>query len=312
VGIEDGFLPSAPVGPGSASPESAPQGLALWWRAVRPRTLTLAFAPVLAGSALAYAEVGQLNALILICTLIGALAIQAGTNLHNDAADFLKGADLPLRQGPQRVSAMGWASPGQVRLAAGISFFLASLCGSVLVFFGGIPILLLGVASLIAGWAYSSGPWPIAYTPLGELFVIAFFGLGAVGGSFYLQTQDMSAAALIVGLALGLVAAGVLMVNNYRDMEPDRLAGRRTLAILAGPRAAKAFFALFMLAPAFLLLVPGGPKGGWLALLLLPLAARLVYRFQTEAKGLAFNRILGATSAFQLLLAVLIALGVLL
>jgi 1,4-dihydroxy-2-naphthoate octaprenyltransferase len=300
-----------PADPGTpASPlGSAPSGFRLWWRAVRPRTLVIAVSPVLAGSALALAELKSVDLAVVAAALLGALAIQAGTNLYNDVADFLKGGDQPIRQGPARVTAMGWASPAEVKRAALVAFFIASLCGLYLVYAGGWPILLLGLLSLVAGWAYSLGPWPIAYTPLGELFVIAFFGLGAVGGSYYLQAHHLGRPVLALGLALGFIAAGVLMANNYRDIEPDRLAGRRTLAILVGPEMSKILYGLFLALPFALAFPPLGPSGGWLALLLLPAAFRLVHSFALESRGPAFNRILGGTAIFQLEFALLVALG---
>ncbi|CAA6605646.1 1,4-dihydroxy-2-naphthoate octaprenyltransferase [Rhodospirillaceae bacterium LM-1] len=289
-----------------------PRGLRLWWQAIRPRTLTIAVAPVLAGAALAYADRGAIDPLIALAVLLGALSIQAGTNLYNDAGDYLKGGDQPLRQGPARVTAMGWASPSQVKRAAFLCFLLAALTGMFLIFAGGWPILALGFASLLAGWAYSSGPRPIAYTPLGELFVIGFFGLGAVGGSYYLLAQSLTRPVLMAGLALGFIAAGVLMANNYRDLEPDRLAGRRTLAILAGPELSKILYALFIVLPFVLVIPPMGPPGGWLVLLLSPMAYKLLRDFLMLARGPAFNRILAATAAYQMGFACLLALGVLL
>ena len=263
----------------------------------------------MAGSALAWSDLGHLDPRPAVAALVGALAIQAGTNLYNDVGDALRGGDQPLRQGPPRVTALGWATPERVRRAALVCFGLAALVGLYLVWLGGWPILALGLASLAAGWAYSGGPRPIAYTPLGEVFVIAFFGLGAVGGSYDLQTGSVSAGALVVGLALGSVASAVLLANNYRDMEPDRLAGRRTLAIRVGVHASRLCYAGFILMPLGLLASPLGPKGGWLTLAALPVAIRLIRRFVTEIRGPAFNAILAATARFQLLLALLLAVG---
>ncbi|MBF0267574.1 MAG: 1,4-dihydroxy-2-naphthoate octaprenyltransferase [Alphaproteobacteria bacterium] len=289
-----------------------PHGLKLWWQAIRPRTLTIAVSPVLAGAALAYADQGGIDPLLAAAALLGALSIQAGTNLYNDAGDYLKGGDQPLRQGPARVTAMGWASPSQVKRAAFLCFLLAALTGLFLILAGGWPILALGLASLLAGWAYSSGPRPIAYTPLGELFVIGFFGLGAAGGSYYLLAQSLTRPVLMAGLALGFIAAGVLMANNYRDLEPDRLAGRRTLAILAGPELSKVLYALFIVLPFVLVMPPLGPSGGWLVLLLAPLAYKLLRDFLMLPRGPAFNSILAATAAYQMAFACLLALGALL
>lgn len=295
--------------PPASSSVATPIGLALWWQAMRPRTLTIAISPVLAGSGLALADAGHIDPVVALAALVGAVAIQAGTNLYNDVADFLKGGDQPLRQGPARITAQGWATPDQVKLAATICFVLAALSGLLLVHKVGWPILVLGLTSLLAGWSYSFGPRPIAYTPLGEIFVVAFFGLGAVGGSYYLQTQALTGPVASVSLALGLIGAGVLMANNYRDLEPDRLAGRRTLAILVGPKRSKILYGLFLFAPLAIAVPPLGPSGGALALILLPLAVRLAKQFASSARGPAFNGLLAATAKYQFVFAILIVLA---
>ncbi|CUW39221.1 putative 1,4-dihydroxy-2-naphthoate octaprenyltransferase [Magnetospirillum sp. XM-1] len=292
--------------------DQPPDGWRLWWLAIRPKTLTISVAPVVAGSALALADTGGLDPRPFAASLLGALAIQAGTNLYNDVGDAVRGGDQPLRQGPPRVTALGWATPERVRRAALVSFALAALVGLYLVWLGGWPIIALGLASLLAGWAYSSGPKPIAYTPSGEAFVIAFFGIGAVGGTYYLQTLSLTGQSIMVGIAIGAVAAAVLLANNYRDMEADRLAGRRTLAIRAGIEASKAVYGMLLLASVGLLASPLGPKGGWLCLGALPFALWLILKFATSPRGPAFNAILASTARFQLLLAGLLAVGVLL
>lgn len=292
--------------------DQPPDGWRLWWLAIRPKTLTISIAPVVAGSALAFADLGGLDPKPFAASLLGALAIQAGTNLYNDVGDAVRGGDQPLRQGPPRVTALGWATPERVRRAALASFALAALVGLYLAWLGGWPIVALGLASLLAGWAYSSGPKPIAYTPTGEAFVIAFFGIGAVGGTYYLQTLSLTGQSIMVGTAIGAVAAAVLLANNYRDMEADRLAGRRTLAIRAGIEASKAIYGMLLLSSIALLASPLGPKGGWLCLGALPFALWLILRFATQPRGPAFNAILASTARFQLLLAGLLAVGVLL
>jgi 1,4-dihydroxy-2-naphthoate octaprenyltransferase len=300
------------AGPDASRADQPPDGWRLWWLAIRPKTLTISVAPVLAGSALALADTLSLDPRPFLASLAGALLIQAGTNLYNDVGDALRGGDQPMRQGPPRVTALGWATPERVRRAALVCFGLAALVGLYLAWLGGWPIVALGLASLVAGWAYSGGPRPIAYTPLGEVFVIAFFGLGAVGGTYYLQTLALTGQALAVGAAIGLVAAAVLLANNYRDMEADRLAGRRTLAIRMGVEASKAVYGLLLLGAIGLLASPLGPRGGWLCLGALPVALWLILRFATRPRGPAFNAILASTARFQLLLAGLLCVGALL
>ncbi|MBF0326826.1 MAG: 1,4-dihydroxy-2-naphthoate octaprenyltransferase [Alphaproteobacteria bacterium] len=311
--IEGGHSHQPPTAPPPSSlGDQPPTGWRLWLAAIRPRTLTIAVAPVLAGTALAWSGFGRLSPSVLAATLAGAVAIQAGTNLWNDLGDALRGGDQPLRQGPPRVTALGWAAPDRVRRAAMLCFALAGLVGLYLAAIGGWPILALGAASLAAGWAYSGGPRPIAYTALGELFVVAFFGLGAVAGTHWLQAGTLTAEVLVVGLALGLPAAAVLMANNYRDLEADRLVGRRTLAIRLGIDGSRVAYALMMLTPFPLMMAPTAPDGGWVCLGAAPLAIRLIIDFATRPRGPAFNAILAATARFQVMLGVLAALGALL
>lgn len=286
-----------------------PTGLRLWLMAVRPRTLTIAVAPVVAAAGLVWGEAHTLLILPLLASLLGAVLIQAGTNLWNDVGDAARGGDQPMRQGPPRVTALGWVAPERVRAAALFSFAAAGLVGLYLAWVGGWPVIGLGLASLVAGWAYSGGPKPIAYTALGELFVLAFFGLGAVGGTVWLQLGTLTPEVMVLGLAIGLPACAVLMANNYRDLEADRLVGRRTLAIRLGTDGSKAAYAGMVLAPFAILMSPAAPDGGWVTLAAAPLAVKLVLAFATCPRGVAFNRILANTAKFQLVLAVLVALG---
>lgn len=175
--------------------------------------------------------------------------------------------------------------------------------------------MLLGILSIAAGWAYTGGPWPIAYTPLGEVFVIAFFGLGAVGGTYWLCAGHLNAPALAAGLALGLITGAVLLVNNFRDREADARVGRRTLAIVAGARGTAAIYAAMMLVP-FALLVPIGralpDRHVWLALLALPPTLALIARFMHEPPGRGLNRVLVWTVQIQLLFSLLLSAGLVL
>ena len=203
----------------------------LWFLAIRPITLCMSLVPVFVGSALVVANGQPLDLLILLMTLLAAGAIQAGTNLLNDAEDFERGNDTSDRRGPPRVTASGWARADTVRNAATISFIIAGIAGLFLIKFGGWPIFWVGIVSVIAGIAYSAGPMPISYTPFGELFVFLFFGILAVVGTYYLQAGFVSLQAIISGMAMGTIAAAVLHINNVRDLIEDRSAGRRTLAI---------------------------------------------------------------------------------
>lgn len=288
-----------------------PTGLRLWLTAARPRTLPLAATPVLAGTALAWAEGAPHSWLVALSALLAAMLIQAGTNLHNDAADFERGADGADRLGPTRAAAAGWATPAQVRMASTLAFALAFALGIHLAFVGGWPIVVVGLCSLAAGWAYSGGPRPISYSPFGELFVLVFFGLVAVGGTYFLQAGAVTKSALVAGLAVGAPAAAVLMVNNLRDIAADTAAGRRTLAAVIGPAASRRVHATLLLAPfALLPLFAPGPWA-WLALLALPKSAMVARRAQ-RAEGAELNPVLADTARTQLLFGVLFAIGCLL
>ena len=269
--------------------------------AVRPKTLTLALVPVVVGSALAWRDGAQPAWTVFLVTLVSACCIQAGTNLFNDASDAERGNDGTERIGPARVTGSGLAGARQVKRTARALFGLAFAGGIYLVAIGGWPIVAIGIASLIAGWAYSGGPRPLSYTPWGELFVIAFFGLVAVAGSHYLQAGGFSPEALLIGAVLGLPAAAVLLLNNLRDHLSDHRAGRCTLVQLTGTRPAYWLYGLFMLAPFPLLawiVHPAALGAVWLAL---PLVVWLVWRCIRLPPSPAMNRLLALTAFSQVL-----------
>jgi len=286
---------------------------AAWWLAMRPKTLTVSLVPVIVGSAVAWSETRVLHWLPALIALLAAVLIQIGTNLHNDVSDFERGADTPERLGPPRATAMGWLPADAVRRGAWAAFGLAFNLGMYLAWYGGWPIIAIGLSSLWAGWAYTGGPRPIAYSPLGEVFVCLFFGLAAVGGSYYLQTLSISAAALLAASMVGLLAAGVITVNNYRDLESDARAGKNTLAVVLGRRGVQRVYAAEMLLPFALLplLAVLAGKGLWLALplLMLPLVLRQVGRFQHETPGPVFNDLLAHTAKLQFVFGVLLVIA---
>lgn len=305
------------AGVNSARPANAaspPPGWRLWWTAARPRTLTIAATPVLLGSASAFAEGAPLAWLPALAAFCCALLIQAGTNLHNDAADFERGNDTPERVGPLRVTAAGWATPAAVRAAALALFAAAFLLGGYLVAVGGWPILAVGLASLVAGWAYSGGPRPLSHTPLGELFVWIFFGVVAVMGSHWLQAGRLSALALLGGAAVGLIAAAVLMLNNFRDMAGDARAGRRTLALVLGAAGARRAYGVMLLTPFAVpaVLVLQGRPGALLTFAALPLCLALVRRLARCEPGPALNLLLAETARAEFVFGLLLAAGLLL
>jgi len=290
-----------------------PTGWHLWWMAVRPRTLSISATPVLVGTALAVAEGATANGLAMLAALCCALLIQVGTNLHNDAADFESGNDQPDRVRPRRVSAEGWANPAGVRRAATLSFTLALLLGIYLVALGGWPILLAGLASLIAGWSYSGGPRPVSHSALGEFFVLLFFGLVAVAGSHRLQLGVWSPDALLAGLVVGLPAAAVLLINNYRDLESDLRGGRQTLVSVLGRKHSRLLYVALMLLPFAVLPLLSwyGHKGAWLGFLALPLSLSLIRRLLRNPPGSELNSLLAATAQTGFVLGLVLSIGVL-
>lgn len=288
-----------------------PSGARVWWSAARPATLAASLAPVVAGTALA-ARDGGARWGAAFAALLGAVLIQVGTNLHNDAADHERGADGPERLGPPRATSLGWLDRRAVRLAAALALALAFAPGAYLVSVGGWPVLALGVVSVACAVLYTGGPFPLAYVGLGEPFVVGFFGVAAVAGTYFVQRDVVTGEAVVLGLALGLVAGAILAVNNLRDREGDARAGKRTLAVRLGARFARVEHAVCLLAPFALLLGLLAWSGwrGWAApLLCLPLALREVVLL-SRRDGRELNPHLGGAGRVELLLALLLWPGV--
>jgi 1,4-dihydroxy-2-naphthoate octaprenyltransferase len=280
--------------------------------AARPRTLSAALVPVLAGTALAAALGHPLHWWRAGLALLGAGAIQIGTNLFNDLLDFHRGADTAHRLGPVRVTQAGLLSPGAVRNAALACFAVALAAGVPLVMAGGPPILALGLLSLLFGYAYTGGPYPLAYNGLGELFVLLFFGLGAVGGTFYLQAGGLAPEVALAGVQVGLLACGLLAVNNLRDVAEDARSDKRTLAVLLGPAFGRAEVAFCLLVPFLLGLVwirrheTAAALLPWLALPPAVTAIRIVLR---NGPGIVYNRALALAAGTGVSFGALLALG---
>ncbi|MGI8556798.1 MAG: 1,4-dihydroxy-2-naphthoate polyprenyltransferase [Solirubrobacteraceae bacterium] len=287
----------------------------IWLMAARPRTLPAAVAPVLVGTSLAIAG-GTFHPLAFLAALLGSVFIQVGTNLSNDYSDARRGADTEDRLGPVRVTAGGLVPPRQVLLATYATFGLAVLCGIYLVFVAGPELLAVGAASILAGVLYTGGPRPYGYEGLGELFVFLFFGVVAVTGSYFVQRQALPWEAFTLAVPVGLLAAAILVVNNVRDLETDRRAGKRTLAVRLGRDRTRDVYTA-MVGLAFpLALVPwlaGGSLSAWLALTLLaaPLAAPVVRTVRSATDGPSLNDALARTGALQLVFCVLLSAGVL-
>ncbi|MFC1575762.1 1,4-dihydroxy-2-naphthoate polyprenyltransferase [Gemmatimonadota bacterium] len=230
----------------SSSVSSGPTRLQAWILAARPRTLTAAAAPVVLGTGLALGR-GWFAPLPAAAALLGALLIQIGTNLANDYYDHLRGGDTEERVGPLRVTQAGLIPPATVRGGAFGVLGLALLLGVYLAWVGGWPIVILGLASLVSAVAYTGGPFPLAYHGLGDLFVFLFFGLGAVGGTYWVQALELGPEVLLAGAGMGALSTAILVVNNLRDIETDARAGKRTLAVRLGRAGTKLEFLLLLI-----------------------------------------------------------------
>ena len=286
-----------------------------WLIAVRPRTLPTAVAPVVVGTAAAAAD-GRLQWLPALAALSGALLLQIGVNLANDYFDFVKGVDTSDRVGPTRVTQSGLISPAGVRTAMIASLAAAVLVGVYLIYVGGAPILLVGLAAVAAALAYSGGPFPLASHALGDLFVFVFYGPVAVCGAYWVQAFTFTPRVGLLALQMGLLITAVLVVNNLRDIATDRRAGKRTLAVVLGPAGSRTQYRLLM-AGAYGLAAAGWIAGwvsswGLLPFLALPMAMRLFAVVRAETPPAALNRALAATAAHALVFAALMAVGVLL
>lgn len=276
--------------------------------AARPKTLPAAITPVWAGCVLAWKLSGRFDLLLAVCTLIGAISIQISTNFFNDAIDARKGADTERRLGPTRVTASGMMSSQAVMKLASAFLGVAALCGVVLFRARGWPIVVIGIPSMFLAYGYTGGPFPLAYRGMGELFVIAFFGLIAVAGTVFIQTGEWFQESLLLGLQIGLLSSILISINNMRDREEDCATGKRTLAVRFGPRFAVIVIWLEVKIAVFAglgwivferptLVIAGAP--------VLLIGLRIIWGVITTPPGSAFNRLLALGSVQLILFALL-------
>jgi 1,4-dihydroxy-2-naphthoate octaprenyltransferase len=295
---------------------AAPRGtLKLWLLASRPRTLPAAVAPVLVGTSLGATE-DEFRVLPFLAALVGSVFIQIGTNLSNDYSDARRGADTDDRLGPVRVTAGGLMPPRRVLVGTYVAFGIAVAAGLYLAAEAGWELLVVGAASILAGVLYTGGPRPYGYEGLGELFVFVFFGLVAVAGSYYVQTEELRWEAFGLAVPVGLLAAAILVVNNVRDIETDRRAGKRTLAVKLGRDRARVLFTAMVVvafaAPAAIWAFGGLTAWLLLTLAALPLAPSLIETVSSRTDGPALNGALAATGRLLAVFSLLLAAGVLL
>ncbi len=286
-----------------------------WLLATRPKTLPAAVAPVVVGSAMAYAH--QRFALLpATAALLVALLMQVGVNLANDYFDYTKGVDTQDRRGPVRVTQGGLIAPGRVKSAMTMVFVLSLLPGLYLIIVGGWPVAAIGAASIIAAVAYSGGPYPLASHGLGDLFVFIFFGLVAVCGTYYVQALNLTPLVVMMGVIVGFLITAILVVNNLRDIQTDRKTGKRTLAVMIGVKGTRAEYTI-LLAGAFvipLFIWLGGFASAWVLLPLasLPLAFLQIRLIRQPSDGPALNDLLAKTARLSFFFSVLLAIGLIL
>ncbi len=274
-------------------------------QAARPKTLTASLVPCMVAGAYAMHELGFVPWGLLLSACASALMIQIGTNYFNDVYDFKKGADTAERMGPRRATLSKDLSPRQVFSLGVLAFGLALLFSIPLVIKAGIPILILGLVSLLAGYLYTAGPFPLAYVGLGEVFVILFFGWAAVGGLAYLFDLPLDGSVWILATQIGLLSAAMIAINNLRDARTDVFAGKKTLAVRLGIPASKVLIQLFLIAPYIMSLYYIGARQSYWAGLLpwvtLPLALRLCGNIRSAEPSPLYNEFLAQAAKIQLL-----------
>ena len=279
--------------------------------AIRPRTLPAAAAGVVIGSALAWRD-GFFRLDVALACLLTALLLQIGSNLANDVFDFERGTDTADRSGPLRVTQAGLLTPSQVKVGMAVVFGLAALFGLYLAWLGGWPIIIIGIAAILSAIAYTGGPFPLGYYGLGDVFVFIFFGLASVAGTYYVQAGFVSTAAWWMTVPPGLIITAILVVNNLRDLENDLKAGKRTLAVILGERAAKTQY-LMCIVVAYLVLLLAVAAGAIPPLSLLtwaslPVAIRTTRLVLTQ-HGRPLNAALAGTGQTALVFSILFWIG---
>lgn len=283
----------------------------IWLLAARPKTLWAGITPVIMGGAIAL-DASKFHLIAFCAALMGSVLIQIGTNFANDLFDFLKDTDCRDRIGPLRVTQAGLVSPKEMKVAILFVYGLAMIVGLYLVIIGGIPILIIGVLSILFGILYTAGPYPLGYTGWADLFVIIFFGPIAVAGTYYVNALELNTVAIVAGFPAGMISTAILAVNNLRDYETDKKAGKRSLIVRFGKKFGRIEY-LFLLVgslciPIFLVIwIPGH---SWVLISLLPgLMMTSLIKKVYHIDGAELNEVLAQTGKFLALYGFLFSIG---
>ncbi|HMB98793.1 MAG TPA: 1,4-dihydroxy-2-naphthoate polyprenyltransferase [Balneolaceae bacterium] len=286
-----------------------------WAGAARPKTLAAAFVPVLVGSSLAYSD-GVFFLPASLTALFCALLIQIGTNFANDYYDFKKGADTEQRIGFTRATSTGLIEPRQMLLATYITMTMAFLTGLYLVWLAGWVILVIGLLSLLFGILYTGGPFPLGYNGLGDVFVFIFFGFAAVMGTYYVNALSWSADSFIASVPVGALSVNILVANNLRDIEQDKIVNKKTLGVLFGESVLKWEYTLMILLSYFILLYLNMFQNYnlyiYIPLLTLPLIVILLKEIWFHRDKSTLNKTLEKTARFMVVYGILFSAGILL
>lgn len=290
----------------------AQSNLKAWVLAARPKTLSAAVVPVIATIGLVQSLKIPVQWWIIVCALLSSFCIQIGTNFVNDAMDFKKGADNEKRLGPMRVTQQKIFTFKQVMWMATGFFALAMIFGIPLVIHGGLPIVIIGVLSVLMGYAYTSGPVPLAYYGLGDLFVIIFFGLVAVGGLFYLLTGTYTLDAAVLGLQIGFLSTILIAINNLRDIHTDKEVNKKTLAVRLGVTGAKVWIVFLIVAPFLMGYYWLNQQKYWLYILptlALPLGLSVIKKIIATNPSAEYNRFLARSAGYGMVFSIGFLIG---
>ena len=283
-----------------------------WIIAARPKTLWAAVSPVIIGTAIAFDD-GKFHFLSAFIALLGAILLQIGTNYANDYYDYIKGSDTKERLGPTRATAAGLVRPQSMKRAFILVFALAAILGSYLIYRAGLPVVVIGVLSILFAITYTAGPFPLGYNGLGDIFVFIFFGLVAVGGTYYVQALEINSTVVLAGIAPGLFSTAILTVNNLRDIHQDKESGKKTLAVRFGVRFARAEYLLCFagacLMPVVLVFITRNHFYSLFSIATILMALPSFKIILKEQPSKKFNSVLAQTGKMLLLFSILFSVG---